>query len=146
VRRTSSIYLARLSYGLKPADYIPKELIALFSASGRFGRRFNGCIDKSFLLNRMQQQYRPPIQKADDYKKYLAYLRSEKWKRKRNAVFQRENGICQGCMEEPIENIHHTPAAYAHLYDEPLFELIGLCETCHRKVHFIYQSDEPIEY
>lgn len=65
---------------------------------------------------------------------YSLYLQSPEWEKKRDAVFQRENGICQGCLEEPIEHIHHT--TYAHLFDEPLFELIGLCEGCHRKVHF----------
>ncbi len=92
----------------------------------------------------IKTQPKPPIQRENDSRKYYAYLQSAKWQKKRDQVFQRENGICQGCREEPIENTHHTN--YAHLYDEPLFELVGLCETCHRKVHFIYQSNEPIDY
>lgn len=86
----------------------------------------------------------PPIQKEKDREKYYAYLKSEEWQKKKDAVFQRENGLCQGCREDPIENTHHT--TYTHLFDEPLFELIGLCETCHRKVHFIYQSKCHVDY
>lgn len=67
--------------------------------------------------------------------KYRNYLRSKQWKSRRDAVFQREGGICQGCKEEPIEHVHHT--TYAHIYHELLFELVGLCETCHRRVHFL---------
>jgi 5-methylcytosine-specific restriction endonuclease McrA len=81
---------------------------------------------------------KPPIQKEEDRKKYHEYLRSPKWKRLTVAVFEREGGICQGCAEEPIENTHHM--TYANLYDELLFQLVGVCETCHRKVHWIKES------
>lgn len=87
---------------------------------------------------------KPPIQKDDDRKRYYEYLRSLDWQLKREAVFQRENGICQGCKEEPIENTHHL--TYANLYDELLFQLVGLCENCHRKVHFIAADRREIEY
>jgi 5-methylcytosine-specific restriction endonuclease McrA len=66
---------------------------------------------------------------------YHAYLASPKWKAKRDAVFQRENGLCQGCREEPIEHVHHM--TYTHCGDELLYQLIGLCGTCHNKSHFI---------
>lgn len=72
---------------------------------------------------------------------YRQYLRSPEWKRKRDAVFDREKGICQGCLNEPIEHVHH--ATYTHQYDELLFQLIGLCENCHRKVHFTVPSWNP---
>lgn len=77
--------------------------------------------------------------------KYRNYLRSRKWKEKRDAVFQRENGICQGCREEAIEHVHHL--TYSHIYDEPLFHLVGLCECCHRKIHFrAFQGPITDEY
>lgn len=66
---------------------------------------------------------------------YLAYLQSEKWKRKRDAVFQRENGLCQGCREEPIEHVHHL--TYSHCGDELLHQLVGFCGTCHNKSHYL---------
>lgn len=72
---------------------------------------------------------------------YWDYLESPQWKIKRDAVFQREKGICQGCLSEPIEHVHH--ATYSHVFDELLFQLVGLCENCHRKVHFYEPSWKP---
>ncbi len=79
--------------------------------------------------------------KIQDREKYQNYLSSDEWRAKRNLVFMREDGICQGCSSEPIEHVHHT--TYAHLYDELLFELVGLCENCHRKAHFFQPSFNP---
>jgi 5-methylcytosine-specific restriction endonuclease McrA len=76
-----------------------------------------------------------------DPKKYHSYLESPEWKEKRRLVIERENGICQGCNSEHIEEVHHL--TYTHLYDELLFHLVGLCENCHRKSHFIDFSFDP---
>jgi 5-methylcytosine-specific restriction endonuclease McrA len=73
--------------------------------------------------------------------KYQTYLSTREWRRKRERVYERENGICQGCRDEPIEHIHH--ATYSHAFDELLFQLIGLCENCHRKAHFKSPSWNP---
>jgi 5-methylcytosine-specific restriction endonuclease McrA len=72
---------------------------------------------------------------AERRERYHLYLASPEWQEKRRAVFEREGGICEGCRTEPIEHTHHL--TYKHLFDEPLFDLAGLCEGCHRKVHFI---------
>ena len=87
---------------------------------------------------------KPPIHKADDRAKYYQYLQSQPWQIKRDLVFQRENGKCQGCGEWAIENVHHL--TYTHLFDELLFELVGLCENCHRKCHFIEWPKERGDY
>lgn len=73
---------------------------------------------------------------------YAAYLRTETWERKRDAVFERDNGVCQGCLEESIEHVHHM--TYANLYDELLFQLIGLCANCHNKVHWIKKANREV--
>jgi len=72
---------------------------------------------------------------------YWRYLESREWKEKRNAVFQRENGICQGCQCEAIEHVHHS--TYSHVFDELLYQLVGLCENCHRKAHYKETSWKP---
>ena len=66
---------------------------------------------------------------------YEIYLRSDKWQKKRQAVIERQKGICQGCESEPIEEIHHL--TYTHKYNELLFQLVGLCATCHNNLHFV---------
>ena len=73
--------------------------------------------------------------------KYQLYLATPEWRRKRDEVFDRENGLCQGCKQEPIEHVHHV--TYSHIYDELLFQLIGVCENCHRKSHFMDHSFNP---
>ncbi len=85
-----------------------------------------------------------PLAKAEDKAKYYRYLDSKEWRLKRDLVFQREKGMCQGCGEESIENVHHL--TYLHLFDEMLFELVGLCENCHRKCHFIGWPEERGDY
>ena len=64
---------------------------------------------------------------------YAAYLASDRWRQKRAKVLRRCGGICEGCAERPAVEVHH--ASYAHLFDELLFELVGLCGDCHRRVH-----------
>ena len=68
---------------------------------------------------------------------YEDYLRSDAWRAKRHLVIERERGLCQGCRNAPIQEIHHL--SYDHLGDELLFELIGLCRECHKKAHQIEQ-------
>jgi len=87
---------------------------------------------------------RPPLQKSEDRQKYFDYLKSREWELKRDAVFHRQKGMCEGCAEEAIENVHHL--TYLHLFDEMLFELVGLCENCHRKCHFIEWPKERDDF
>lgn len=72
---------------------------------------------------------------------YHRYLESPKWKRLRDAVVDRENGVCQGCGAESIEEVHHT--TYSHIGDELLYQLVGLCCNCHRKAHLYEHSFCP---
>jgi 5-methylcytosine-specific restriction endonuclease McrA len=67
------------------------------------------------------------------------YLSSREWAMKRSRVIDREKCICQGCGDEPIEHVHHL--TYTHIFDELLFELVGLCESCHRRAHWINPHD-----
>lgn len=64
---------------------------------------------------------------------YNAYLQSDEWKNKRERVKERENNICQGCRSRLIEVVHHL--TYSHAGRELLFQLVGLCSTCHAVVH-----------
>ena len=66
---------------------------------------------------------------------YDEYLRSYEWKLKRQLIIDREKNLCQGCRSHPIEEVHH--ATYSNVGDELLFQLVGLCSSCHRKVHKI---------
>jgi hypothetical protein len=64
---------------------------------------------------------------------YAEYIKSPQWRAKRNMVIQREGDLCQGCRSARIDEVHHE--TYANRGDELLFQLIGLCSSCHRKAH-----------
>lgn len=64
---------------------------------------------------------------------YAAYLLTPQWRTKRQAVLERERYRCQGCMVGRATEVHHT--TYANVGDELLFQLVALCEPCHRKAH-----------
>ena len=63
------------------------------------------------------------------------YYMSEKWRKKRELVFRRCNGLCEGCLKEFATHVHHQ--SYLLFKQELLFELRGLCKKCHEKAHSI---------
>ncbi len=63
---------------------------------------------------------------------YDAYLKSEDWELVRLKVLAREKYMCQGCGHRATQ-VHHL--TYDHLGAEFLFELMALCDACHKRVH-----------
>jgi hypothetical protein len=72
-------------------------------------------------------------QNAEWWRRYEAHMASEKWKSLRDKVLVRCNGLCEGCGVRVAKHVHHL--TYAHLGDELLFELVGLCHDCHDRAH-----------
>lgn len=66
------------------------------------------------------------------WKWYNAYLQSSKWQGKRAEVFKRARGLCEACGRRRATEVHHT--TYAHVGDEPLFDLHAICEECHVRI------------
>ncbi len=69
----------------------------------------------------------------EGYADYEEYLRSEKWKQKRTAVLNRDSGICQACLSSEADQVHHL--TYDRIFDEPLFDLVAICQPCHEQLH-----------
>jgi 5-methylcytosine-specific restriction protein A len=67
------------------------------------------------------------------FRQYNAYLESEEWKLKRNAVLQRDHHLCQGCLKATAQQVHHL--TYDNVGGELLFQLVSLCAPCHALVH-----------
>jgi 5-methylcytosine-specific restriction endonuclease McrA len=67
--------------------------------------------------------------------KYAAYLRSPEWAYKSKLVLQRDKYECQaryiGCSGRANQAHHLT---YKHAFNEPLFDLVSVCERCHQKI------------
>ena len=70
---------------------------------------------------------------SPDSMSYRDYLSTYQWRAKRRLVIERENNLCEGCRSAPIDDIHHR--TYANVGDELLFQLVGLCRSCHTKCH-----------
>jgi len=60
---------------------------------------------------------------------YTLYLNSDQWKKKRQLVLQRDNNYCQSCLANKAVQVHHL--TYKHVFNEPLFDLIAVCNRCH---------------
>jgi hypothetical protein len=62
--------------------------------------------------------------------RYREYLNSPAWEEKRKAVKARCNGTCERCHKYLVDEVHHL--TYAHIFNEPLEDLQGLCKPCHK--------------
>ena len=67
--------------------------------------------------------------------KYSAYLKTPDWGRRRAAVLQRDGNMCTaqlpGCRQVASQAHHIT---YAHVFNEPLFDLRAVCVPCHEAI------------
>lgn len=76
-------------------------------------------------------------QQSDQWRaEYAAYLESPEWFAKRDLVLKRDQNLCQaqcgGCTTR-ADHVHHL--TYKHLFNEPLFDLVAVCRSCHNAVH-----------
>jgi hypothetical protein len=70
-------------------------------------------------------------EESDWWDWYNGYLQTSKWKTKRRFVLSRDP-LCQACLTHPSTEAHHL--TYKHVGEEPLFDLIGVCKACHKKI------------
>lgn len=84
---------------------------------------------RSILLDIAKRQY---AERGRLTKGYSDYIRSDAWRAKRELVLKRCGGICEGCGVNKAIEVHH--ATYYHLFNEFLFELLGLCHSCHERI------------
>ena len=73
---------------------------------------------------------------------YKYYLQSRAWQIKRQQVLKRDNYVCQACLNVKATEVHHK--TYLHLGDEPLFDLVSVCGTCHNKLTLISKNRASI--
>ena len=64
---------------------------------------------------------------------YSAYLETPEWAARRQLVFLRARGVCEGCRSASPTHVHHL--TYEHAGDELLYELVALCQPCHQRAH-----------
>ena len=71
------------------------------------------------------------------FSQYDIYLQSPQWREKRQKVLSMSGAVCAGCGENMPTQVHHL--SYSHVGDEFLFELVAVCDQCHKKLH----ADDP---
>jgi 5-methylcytosine-specific restriction endonuclease McrA len=76
-----------------------------------------------------QRKREAQIEREEFFRQHNEYLRSEKWREKRRRVLERDGGKCQACLNRDATQVHHL--TYDHWQDEPLFELVAICDVCH---------------
>ncbi len=64
---------------------------------------------------------------------YREYLKSTQWKLVRNKIIARQSGLCEGCRDQRISQVHHK--TYDRVGYELLIDLVGLCDDCHKTAH-----------
>jgi 5-methylcytosine-specific restriction endonuclease McrA len=67
--------------------------------------------------------------------RYDLYLQSDAWRKKRDAVMERSQGMCEMCWSVPATEVHHL--SYLNVFFEPLTDLAAVCRSCHKDVHSI---------
>jgi len=74
---------------------------------------------------------------------YRQYLESPVWLEKKRKVLERCRWICEGCGNRRASEVHHLrypewrvmPGSEGWKRVEKLYDLVGICEECHREVH-----------
>jgi len=121
-----------LTCGRVVGSAIPKN-VAVFSCGGDpkpFDKELSERYNK---LTHGQYKKQRENKKEDFLRIYDEYLKSDQWRKKRIKVILRANNTCEGCLIESCDVVHHK--TYKHVGDEFLFELIGLCNGCHKRLH-----------
>jgi hypothetical protein len=64
---------------------------------------------------------------------YSRYINSAEWQELRRKVIARAKGKCEGCGNRPATDVHHL--TYQRFGKEMLFDLVAVCEDCHKAIH-----------
>ena len=64
---------------------------------------------------------------------------SPEWGHIRGLVARRAGGICEACLQGPVQQVHHLTYEFGKL--PPAWELRGVCLPCHRKLHADVHGD-----
>ena len=78
--------------------------------------------------------------KEESKKDYHEYLKSDEWREKRALVLKRDNNICQSCMVNKAQDVHHL--TYKFIFNEPIFTLVSVCRPCHEAIELMKDGKE----
>lgn len=116
--------------GDSTSNALPKSAIPSGADPGSWDETLAAAFRASREAKWLEMKARHSAERAAVYGSYLA---SPKWRTLRSKVLKRANGICEGCAEQPAEEVHHL--TYERWGREMLFDLVALCGACHDSVH-----------
>lgn len=68
-------------------------------------------------------------------KRYEEHLQSDKWKAIRKTKAEEQHYTCESCGKVVLVGFHIHHKTYKNLGNEPLSDLMFLCEDCHKQIH-----------
>lgn len=80
------------------------------------------------------------------FAEHAAYLATPEWFFKRGQVLNRDGYQCQARLQSCrgiATQAHHL--TYKHWRNEPLFDLVAVCEACHEAVTYMDREGRPNE-
>lgn len=90
----------------------------------------DGSLRKPYRLEDVRQ--RPTLARVTPEMK-LAYYSLPHWLRVKSDRAARDSHRCVVCLDVDDLRCHHL--SYANLFNEPLVDLLTLCDACHERVH-----------
>lgn len=75
-------------------------------------------------------------------KEYLDYIKSSRWKAICARYWLINGKKCQACGARDKLHVHHC--SYDRFGREPMADLKGLCQECHRAVHAQHRRDRSV--
>ena len=86
------------------------------------------CGRPSRYLSAEDRDFEAHVIGGTPFMAYADYLKSSHWKKRRQEIFERANGLCERCSAAPPMQVHHR--SYAHLGQELDHELMAVCIPC----------------
>lgn len=83
-------------------------------------------------LDLMQRLRERDEEESRWWAEYNQYLESKDWQARRLMVLKRDGYLCKSCGQARATQAHHL--TYDHGMDAPLFDLVAVCDGCHRRI------------
>lgn len=68
------------------------------------------------------------------------FLTTPEWRHARDRVMWRSRGICEACLDNPAQDVHHITYAMGKL--PPAWELKAVCRACHKRLHAWKETED----
>lgn len=113
----------------RKVDYEPSQLATAAPFDETLAKRWN---ESRWERQAELRMVAVENEKAEWLAAHNEYLASRQWRLKREAVLKRDGYLCRACCARPATQVHHL--TYKHYRDEPLFDLVSVCDICHHKI------------